>query len=79
IARESRLLEQEQSLSSQSQPTVTDIPGLSERLAEKLKEAGLADLEKLSNISMEELTAVEGIGEKTAKKIVDGAKELLGQ
>jgi transcription termination/antitermination protein NusA len=60
-------------------PKVEDIPGLTGKTAEKLKEAGLDDLEKLSRISLEELTALEGIGEKTAKKIVDGAKGLLGQ
>jgi N utilization substance protein A len=75
IARESRLLEEAQA----ALPKLEDIPGLSGKTAEKLKEAGLDDLEKLSQISLEELTAVEGIGEKTAKKIVDGAKELLGQ
>ena len=74
IARESRLLEEQQAM----KPSVTDIPGVTAKTAEKLKEAGLDDLEKLSQSTLEELTALEGNDEKTAQKIIDGAKELVG-
>jgi N utilization substance protein A len=74
IARESRLFEEQQAM----KPSVTDIPGVTAKTAEKLKEAGLDDLDRLSKSSLSELTAVEGIGEKTAQKIIDGAKELVG-
>jgi len=73
IAREARLLEAAQT----SGPSVTDIAGVGGKTAGILKGAGYDDVEKLSKVSVEELAAVEGIGEKTAKKIIDGAKELI--
>jgi len=74
IVRESKLLEAQQG----SRAKVEDIPGVGGKTAEILKGAGFDDVEKISSLTVEELTAVDGIGAKTAQKIIDGARELLG-
>ena len=43
-----------------------------------LVKAGLTDIQKLAASTPEELTALEGIGEKTAAKIIAAAKEAAG-
>ena len=34
-------------------------------------------MEQLAQASLEQLTAVKGVGEKTAEKLIDTAKQLL--
>jgi N utilization substance protein A len=87
ISREAKLLDAQQQADSQAEgeteeegkgPSVTDIAGVGGKTADILKDAGYDDVEKLSRLTVEELAAVEGIGEKTAQKIIDGAKGLIG-
>ncbi len=54
------------------------IPGVGAAKAETLYEAGYRSVKDLQEASIEELSAVKGIGEKLATKIIDGAKELSG-
>jgi len=74
IARESRLLEEQMG----SKASLEEIPGVGGKTAEILKGAGFADVDSLRQTTIEQLSAVDGIGEKTAQKILDGVKELLG-
>ena len=52
------------------------IPGVGEAKAEVLKEAGYRSLKDIQTASVEELSAVKGIGEKLASKIIQGANDL---
>jgi KaiC/GvpD/RAD55 family RecA-like ATPase len=52
------------------------VPGVGEAKAETLHEAGYRSLKDLQNASVDELSAVKGIGEKLAAKIIQGATNL---
>ena len=56
-----------------------DLENVGNKTAESLRDAGFNTPEDILNSSIEELTKVEGIGEKTAEKIFQSAKELLKQ
>jgi N utilization substance protein A len=53
---------------------VLSLPGVGAKMAERLSEAGFKDLAALSQATLETLTAIEGIGEKTAEKILEAVK-----
>ncbi len=53
-----------------------DIEGIGELNAEKAIAAGFDSLDKLRGASLEELAVVDGLGEITAKTIVEGLKAL---
>lgn len=55
---------------------IEDLPGVGEKTAEKLKEAGYTDLMAIAAASPGELTAV-GLGDETASKIIASAREKL--
>ena len=57
-------------------PELTDVKGLGKK-AETLIEAGIDTVEKLANSKKEDLTDLKGIGEATAEKLIESAKELL--
>jgi KaiC/GvpD/RAD55 family RecA-like ATPase len=52
------------------------IPGVGAAKAEVLKEAGYHTIKDVKSASVEELSAVKGIGEKLAAKIIQGATDL---
>jgi N utilization substance protein A len=56
------------------QTPVTDVPGIGEKTAEKLVEAGLATLGDLLDKSAAQLAEIPGLGEKTAEKILEAAR-----
>jgi N utilization substance protein A len=54
-----------------------DLPGVGPSLEERLKEAGITSIEQLAAQSLEQLTAVKGLGEKTAAKLLEAAQAAL--
>ena len=58
-------------------PNLEDVKGVGKK-ADVLKEGGIDSVEKLAESKPEDLANLKGIGEATAKKLVDAAKELLG-
>jgi len=56
------------------QTPVAEIPGVTEKIAEKLAGAGVATLADLLEKSAAELAEIPGIGESTAEKILDAAR-----
>lgn len=54
---------------------VSKLPGISKKVAEALYDAGFDTMEKLKGASLEDLTAVTGVGEKTAQAILAGVQE----
>ncbi|MBI4678293.1 MAG: transcription termination factor NusA [Elusimicrobia bacterium] len=58
-------------------PALSELDGVGPRTAEILRKAGWDDIHRLAEAKTEELTALEGIGEKTAAKIVSSAKQFV--
>jgi DNA repair protein RadA len=56
---------------------ISDLPGVGEKIAEKLKEAGYIDMMALAAASPMELAAAAEIGEITASKIIYAARGCL--
>ena len=57
----------------------TNIKGLGEAKAKALADAGFKSVDELANASIEDLTAVEGVGEALANKIKAGVVELSSE
>jgi len=57
--------------------SVADLPGVGEKIAEKLKNAGYIDMMAIAAASPLELSAAAEIGEPTAAKIINAAREVL--
>ena len=56
---------------------IEDLPGVGEKIAEKKKESGYTDLMSIAASSGGELSTAVGIGEDTANKIINAARERL--
>jgi N utilization substance protein A len=56
------------------QTPIAEVPGIGEKTAEKLAEAGIATLGDLLDKSAAELAELPGIGEKSAEKILEAAR-----
>ncbi|MFH0763424.1 MAG: transcription termination factor NusA [Candidatus Omnitrophota bacterium] len=53
-----------------------DLDGVGPKVAKALAGAGYDTVEKIKNLTVEELTKIDGIGKKTAEKILTSAKEI---
>ncbi len=59
-------------------PKLTDVPGLGPKMQEKLAEAGIKTVEKLSKSKSDKLAAkVDGLSEAGAAKLIASAQELV--
>ncbi|MEE9614515.1 MAG: transcription termination factor NusA, partial [Thermodesulfobacteriota bacterium] len=58
--------------------SVGSLPGVGPKTVEALEASGFETVDSIAAASVEELSAVEGIGAKKAEKILDAAKELAG-
>jgi DNA repair protein RadA len=56
---------------------IEDIPGVGEKIAQRLKEAGYEDMMAIAASSAGELSSAAGIGEETANKIIAAARSKL--
>ncbi len=55
-----------------------DLEGVGEKIAESLRNAGFNTPEDILDSTVDSLTKAEGIGEKTAERILEAAKKLCG-
>jgi DNA repair protein RadA len=63
--------------SSKKIADISDIPGVGEKIAEKIKEAGYVDMMSLAAASPSQLAEAATVGEPTAAKIIEAARETL--
>ncbi len=56
---------------------ISKLPGVGEKTAEKLKEAGYDDAMAIAAASPGELMGAAGVGEETAAKIISGARDSM--
>ena len=59
--------------------SIADLPGVGPKLLEALEESGYKSVDVLARLSVEELTAVKGVGEKTAQKLIEAAQEAVAK
>ncbi len=56
---------------------LSDIPGVGEKIAQKIKEAGYIDMMSIAAASSRELAEAATVGEATAAKIIEVAREMM--
>ncbi|MBZ5499020.1 MAG: transcription termination factor NusA [Acidobacteriia bacterium] len=65
-----------ESLTSSS-TTLGELEGISDRILEKLREAGIENVERILELGESKLIEIPGVGEKTAAKIMEAARDLF--
>ena len=61
---------------SAGQKKLSDLEGVGPKVERVLVAAGYDTIEKIKSLTVEDLTVLEGIGKKTAEKIIASAKEI---
>jgi len=65
-----------ESLTSSS-TSLSELEGISDRLIERLREAGIENVERILELGEEKLKELPGVGDKTAAKIMEAARDLF--
>ncbi|MGA2259848.1 MAG: transcription termination factor NusA [Acidobacteriota bacterium] len=65
-----------ESLTSSS-TSLGELEGISDRIIEKLREAGIENVERILELGESKLVEIPGVGEKTAVKIMEAARDLF--
>ena len=55
-------------------PLLTELDGVTPKIAETLKQAGYTSVQDIYTASLEELCNLEGMGQKTAERLKEAAK-----
>jgi len=76
ILSETEFREQKK-LESQPKIYVAELPGVGKKLKEKLSDHGIETIQDLAGSSVEDLTNIEGVGEKKAIGLIQKAKDYL--
>ena len=79
VKSESQKKQEGQEASQLIQDTLSDVEGIGPKIAEVLAKAGFNSIEKLATLTPEHLSTLQGVGEKTAEKIIEGAKKYLAE
>lgn len=56
---------------------LTEIKGIGPSIVKKFEKAGITSLEELYELDVDDLAAIEGIGEKTATNIIKGLRKII--
>jgi len=56
-----------------------DVQGVGPSMEQRLTAGGLSTVEQLASATIEQLSAIKGIGEKTAEKLIQAAKRALAK
>ena len=70
-------IEKRDKLDQKLQMDISEMYGVTARMAQKLKGAGILTVQKLHRTPIDQLTELEGIGEKTAEKLKNTAAETM--
>ena len=65
-----------ESLTSSS-TSLSELEGISDRLIERLRESGIENVERILELGEDKLKEIPGIGDKTAAKIMEAARDLF--
>ncbi len=58
---------------------VGDLEGIGTKIRDRLIEADISSIQRLAAASVETLTKIEGIGQKTAETLIERAKERVAE
>jgi N utilization substance protein A len=70
-------IEKRDKLDQKLQMDISEMYGVTAKMAQKLKGAGILTVQKLHRTPFDQLTELEGIGEKTAEKLKNTAAETM--
>ena len=79
VKSESQKATEEKKATESIQTVLASIEGVGPKTAELLQKAGFTSAQKLANVEVEHLCTVQGIGDKTAAKIIEGAKKYIAE
>ena len=79
VKSESQKAKEGEQATAAVQATLSDVEGIGPKMAETLQKAGFSSIEQIAALEPEHLSTVQGIGEKTAVKIIEGAKKYLAE
>ncbi|HZR47542.1 MAG TPA: transcription termination factor NusA [Candidatus Manganitrophaceae bacterium] len=77
IQADAQIVEEQRQAAENREYTLSDVPGVGEKMVEALKEFGIESVQKLAETSEVSLSDLPMIGIKTATKIIEAAKDLL--
>lgn len=77
-SEEQKRQEIEQKVASQTS-ALEQLEGISDKVIDLLVQAGLTNINKLAELNVDDLTTLPGIGQKTAEKIIEAAKQALNK
>ncbi len=79
VKSESQKAAEERQAIESIQAVLASIEGVGPKTAELLQKAGFTTAHKLASVEVEHLCTVQGIGDKTAAKIIEGAKKYIAE
>ncbi|NLO92484.1 MAG: transcription termination/antitermination protein NusA [Elusimicrobia bacterium] len=77
VKSESQLSEESKKVQAAAAQDLTSVEGIGPKIAEVLIKAGLTDISRLATLTPDYLSTLQGIGDKTAEKIVQGAQKYM--
>lgn len=75
-SEEQKKQEMEQKIATKTS-ALEQLKGISDKTIELLVQAGFTNINKIAELKPEDLTTLPGIGEKTAEKIIEAAKQAI--
>lgn len=79
VKSESQKAKESEAVTAAVQSTLADVDGIGPKMAELLQKSGFTSVEQIAAVEPEHLSTVQGIGDKTAAKIIEGAKKYLAE
>lgn len=76
VKSESQKKQESEEKTEKQTAALEQLEGVSDKVIETLVEAGFSNIEKLTKLTVEDLTTLPGIGPKTAEKIIEAAKKV---
>ena len=75
-SEEQKKQETEQKIANKTS-ALEQLKGINDKTIDLLVQAGFTNINKIAELKIEDLTTLPGIGEKTAEKIIEAAKEAV--